>query len=141
MSKNIFINLPVSDLKKSTSFYQSLGWTVNPQYTNETAACLVVSSEIHVMLLTHPKFKEFTPRAIPDAFQYTEVMNALTVDSKEQVNSMVDTVLAIGGKEVRDPQDYGFMFGRAFGDPDGHIWELIWMHPTAAQWEGENART
>ncbi|HZV45024.1 MAG TPA: hypothetical protein VFF90_11125, partial [Saprospiraceae bacterium] len=67
MSKNIFINLPVSDLKKSTSFYQSLGWTVNPQYTNETAACLVVSSEIHVMLLTHPKFKEFTPRAIPDA--------------------------------------------------------------------------
>ncbi|HXR81844.1 MAG TPA: hypothetical protein VN763_13030, partial [Saprospiraceae bacterium] len=89
MSKNIFINLPVSDLKKSTSFYQSLGWTVNPQYTDETAACMVVSAEIHVMLLTHPKFKEFTPRTIPDAFQYTEVMNALTVDSKEQVNSMV----------------------------------------------------
>jgi predicted lactoylglutathione lyase len=133
MSKNIFINLPVSDLKKSTSFYQSLGWTVNPQYTDETAACIVVSAEIYVMLLTHPKFKEFTPRAIPDSFQYTEVMNALTVDSKTEVNTLVETVLTMGGKEVREPQDYGFMFGRAFCDPDGHIWELIWMDPLAAK--------
>jgi predicted lactoylglutathione lyase len=131
MSKSIFINLPVKDLKKSTSFYESLGWTVNPQFSDETAACIVVSSEIYVMLLTHPKFNQFTPRTISDSLQYTEVINALSCESKEEVNALVEKTLSNGGSEVRDPQDYGFMFGRSFGDPDGHIWELIWMDPSA----------
>ena len=131
MSKNIFINLPVLDLKKSISFYQSLGWKVNPQFTDETAACIVISEDIYVMLLTNPKFKAFTPRTISDAFNYTEVMNALSAESKEEVNSLMQTVLANGGTEIREPQDYGFMYGRAFGDPDGHIWELFWMDPSS----------
>jgi len=131
MSKSIFINLPVQDLKKSISFYQSLGWKVNPQFTDETAACIVITSDIYVMLLTQAKFKAFTPRIISDAFNSTEVINALSAESKVEVNSLMETVLANGGTEIRDPQDYGFMYGRAFGDPDGHIWELFWMDPTA----------
>jgi len=133
MAKSIFINLPVQDLKKSISFYQSLGWKVNPQFTDETAACIVITSDIYVMLLTQAKFKAFTPRIISDAFNSTEVINALSTESKDEVNSLMETVLANGGTEIRDPQDYGFMYGRAFGDPDGHIWELFWMDPTAVK--------
>ncbi len=119
------------DLKKSISFYQSLGWTVNPQFTDETAACIVITNDIYVMLLTYTKFKEFTPRTISDAFQYTEVINALSYDSKDEVNALMEQAIFHGGTEIRDPQDFGFMYGRAFGDPDGHIWEVFWMDPNA----------
>ena len=137
MTTKIFVNLPVTDLQKSISFYEGIGYKKNPQFSDETAACIVVTEDIYIMLLTHPKFKEFTPRIVSDAFNYTEVINALSADSKEEVNAFMDNVLAHGGSEMRDPQDYGFMFSRAFGDPDGHIWELFWMDPKAV--EGENA--
>ena len=133
MSSQIFVNLPVADLKKSIAFYEALGWKNNPQFTDDTGACMVISDTIYVMLLTHPKFKAFTPRIVSDAFNYTEVMNALSVNSKEEVHSMMEKVLANGGSEIRDPQDYGFMFSRSFGDPDGHIWEMFWMDPSAIQ--------
>ena len=133
MSSQIFVNLPVADLKKSIAFYEALGWKNNPQFTDDTGACMVISDTIYVMLLTHPKFKAFTPRIVSDAFNYTEVMNALSVNSKEEVHSMMEKVLANGGSEIRDPQDYGFMFSRSFGDPDGHIWEMFWMDPGAIQ--------
>ena len=131
MSSQIFVNLPVSDLKKSMAFYEALGWKNNPQFTDDTAACMVISDTIYVMLLTHPKFKEFTPRIVSDAFNYTEVINAFAVSSKDEVHSMMEKALATGGSEIRDPQDYGFMFSRSFGDPDGHIWEMFWMDPGA----------
>lgn len=131
MSAQIFVNLPVSDLKKSIAFYEALGWKNNPQFTDDTAACMVISDTIYVMLLTHPKFKEFTPRIVSDAFNYTEVLNALSVGSKDEVHSMMEKALANGGSEIRDAQDYGFMFSRSFGDPDGHIWEMFWMDPGA----------
>lgn len=133
MSTQIFVNLPVADLKKSIAFYEALGWKNNPQFTDDTAACMVISDTIYVMLLTHPKFKAFTPRIVSDAFNYTEVMNALSVNNKDEVHSMMEKALANGGSEIRDPQDYGFMFSRSFGDPDGHIWEMFWMDPGAIQ--------
>jgi predicted lactoylglutathione lyase len=133
MNTKIFVNLPVRDLQKSISFYEGIGFRVNPQFTDDTAACIVINDDIYIMLLTHAKFKEFTPRIVSDSFNYTEVINALTVDSKEDVRVMMDKVLANGGSEIRDPQDYGFMFNRSFGDPDGHIWEVFWMDPKAVE--------
>ena len=137
MTTKIFVNLPVTDLQKSISFYEGIGYKKNLQFSDETAACIVVTEDIYIMLLTHPKFKQFTPRIVSDAFNYTEVINAMSVDSKDEVDALMDKILANGGSEIRDPQDYGFMFSRAFGDPDGHIWELFWMDPKAV--EGENA--
>ena len=133
MAQSIFVNLPVSDLKKSISFYESLGWKVNPQFSDETAACIVISPEIYVMVLTHPKFQEFTSRNLADANQSTEVITALSAASKDEVNAQMEKGLANGGKEFRDPMDYGFMFNRAICDPDGHIWEFFWMDPSAIQ--------
>ena len=133
MSTSIFVNLPVKDLKKSISFYESLGWKVNPQFSDDTAACIVISPEIYVMVLTHPKFMEFTTRKLSDAFQNTEVITALSTGSKDEVNAQMEKGLANGGSEFRDPLDYGFMFNRALCDPDGHIWEFFWMDPSAMQ--------
>jgi len=133
MAQSIFVNLPVSDLKRSISFYESLGWKVNPKFSDETAACIVISPEIYVMVLTHPKFQEFTSRKLADANQNTEVITALSAESKDEVNAQMEKGLASGGKEFRDPMDYGFMFNRAICDPDGHIWEFFWMDPSAIQ--------
>lgn len=127
MEKQIFINLPVKDLEKSKAFYEQLGFTINPQFTDETAACVVISDTIYVMLLTHPKFSQFTSKEIADSHKTTEVLNALNAESKEKVNELVDKALKAGGTEARDPLDYGFMFTRGFNDLDGHIWEILWM--------------
>ena len=135
MTSKIFVNLPVTDLQKSISFYEGIGYKKNPQFSDDTAACIVVTEDIYIMLLTHAKFKQFTPRIVSDAFNYTEVINAMSVDSKDEVHIVMDKVLANGGSEIRDPQDYGFMFSRSFGDPDGHIWELFWMDPKAVEGE------
>src|SRR5215203_2160359 len=120
MALQIFVNLPVRDLQKSIDFYEGLGWKKNPQFSDETAACMIMSDTIYVMLLTHAKFQQFTPRTIADAFQNTEVINAISVDSKDAVNNTAEKALLLGASEVRDPQDYGFMFSRSLGDPDGH---------------------
>ncbi len=129
MDTKIFVNLPVSDLDRSMKFFKNLGYTFNPQFTDETAACLVISDDIYAMLLTHEKAREFTKKDIADATRSTEVFIALTAESREKVNELADKALRSGGSKVREPEDYGFMYGRSFNDPDGHIWEVIWMDP------------
>lgn len=136
MSRNIFVNLPVRDLQKSIAFFTSLGFRLNQQFTDETAACIVISDNIHTMLLTRPKFREFTRKEIADATKTTEVLTALSVDSREEVDRLVDRALTNGATEVREPRDYGFMFLRSFNDPDGHIWEIFWMNPEHVQKAG-----
>ena len=132
MSQLIFINLPVADLSKSIAFYEAVGATKNPKFSDDTAACMVVSDVIHVMLLTHDKWRTFTDRQIPDAHASAQVMLCLSHTSREAVDAVVDTAGGAGG--VIDPnatQDYGFMYGRSYADPDGHIWEVMWMDQAA----------
>lgn len=131
MSTKIFVNLPVKDLNRSMEFFKKLGYSFNPQFTDETAACMVISEDIFAMLLTEAKFKEFTPKEIADATKTTEVLTCLSAESKEKVNEIVDKALKAGGTETRQSQDYGFMFGRSFNDLDGHIWEIMWMDMSA----------
>jgi predicted lactoylglutathione lyase len=127
MSKLIFINLPVTDLARSKAFYERIGATNEPRFTDETAACMVFSDTIHVMLLTHEKFTQFTPKPVAPR-DTTEVLICISADDREAVDDMVDKAGAAGGRaDFREPQDYGFMYGRAFEDPDGHIWEVMWM--------------
>ena len=133
MSRKIFINLPVKDLKKSMSFFTAIGFVNNPQFTDDTAACMVVSEDIYVMLLTHPKFAGFTPKPIVDATRNTEVLNALSYDSRAEVEDVVRKAVAAGGSTYAEPKDHGFMFQHGFQDPDGHIWEAFWMDPKAVQ--------
>jgi len=133
MASKIFVNLPVKHLDKSMAFFKQLGFTFNPQFTDDTAACMVISDDIYSMLLTEKKFGEFTKKAIADATKTTEVLTALTVDSKAEVDRLVDTALRAGATAAREPMDYGFMFGRSFNDLDGHIWEIIWMDPSHVQ--------
>jgi predicted lactoylglutathione lyase len=127
MPTNIFVNLPVRDLKRSMDFFGKLGYSFNPQFTDETAACMIISENIYAMLLTHAKFSEFTKKEIADANKTTEVLVALSFDSRKSINETMQKALDNGGKETREPQDYGFMYGRSYEDLDGHIWELIWM--------------
>jgi len=133
MTTKIFVNLPVTDLDRSTAFFKRLGFTFNPQFTDKTAACMVVTDHIYAMLLTHPKFKEFTDKDIADARKTTEVLTCLSFDNRDRVDEIVDTALAAGAIETRSAQDHGFMYERSFNDPDGHIWEIIWMGPRAVQ--------
>ncbi len=139
MATQIFVNLPVKDLNKSMAFFKSIGYSFNPQFTDETAACLVISNEIYAMLLTHEKFKEFTTKEIVDATKSTEVLIALSTESKAEVNAMLDKVIKAGGKEFRQPMDYGFMFSRSFEDLDGHVWEILWMDPKSINQPAETA--
>jgi uncharacterized protein len=132
MATKIFVNLPVKDLERSKAFFTKLGFSINPQFTDETAASVVISEDIYAMILTHEKFKQFTPKDIADATKISEVITCLSFDSKEKVNEITEKALQAGGDEVRPPMDYGFMYGRSFSDPDGHIWEAIWMDINAA---------
>ena len=127
MPKLIFVNLPVADLPAARAFYEAIGAVNEPRFTDETAACMVFSETIHVMLLTHDKFKEFTPKRIADAHATSEVLICISADSREAVDDITEKALAAGGREPREPQDYGFMYGRSFEDIDGHIWEPMWM--------------
>ena len=129
MATKIFVNLPVKDLKKSMAFFTAIGFKNNPQFTDDTAACMVISDDIYLMILTHEKFKSFTPKAIADATKSSEVLTALTCDSRAQVEDLVAKAIAAGGSKYAEPKDYGFMYQHGFQDPDGHIWELIWMDP------------
>lgn len=132
MSRLIFVNLPVANLAAARAFYEAIGFTNNPQFTDETAACMVLTETIHVMLLTHEKFAQFTPKAIADAKTVSEVLICVSEQSREAVDAITEKALAAGGKEPREPQDYGFMYGRSFEDLDGHIWEPMWMDMAAA---------
>ncbi|QDU40468.1 Glyoxalase-like domain protein [Maioricimonas rarisocia] len=129
MSRKIFVNLPVQDLQKSIAFFEELGFSVNPQFTDETAACIVISEEIYAMLLTHPRFSDFTPHPISDATTQTEVLIAVSCENREEVDDLTARACKAEGAAVGDPTDYGFMYSRSIHDLDGHIWELVWMDP------------
>ena len=131
MATKIFVNLPVKDLKKSIEFFAKLGFTFNAQFTDETATCMIVSEDIYVMLLTHAKFKTFTPKTICDATKSTEVLVCLSWESRKKVDELVRKAVAAGGTTYNEPQDHGFMYQHGFQDLDGHIWELIYMEPSA----------
>ncbi|MFP1627244.1 VOC family protein [Streptomyces sp. 5K101] len=132
MPQMIFVNLPVNDLQTSKAFWSKLGYSFNPQFSDENAACLVISDTIFAMLLTKPRFKDFTKKEIADAAGSTEVILALSAESREKVDELVDAALAAGGSPANEPQDYGFMYGRSFQDPDHHMWEVAWMDMEAA---------
>jgi predicted lactoylglutathione lyase len=131
----IFVNLPVADLPRAMAFYESLGFTNEPRFTDDTAACMVWSEAIFVMLLTHDKWRVFTTRPIPDSSS-SEVMLCLSCDSREAVNALADTAGTKGGAaDINPKQDHGFMMSRSFADPDGHVWEVMWMDPAVASGE------
>lgn len=134
MGRMIFVNLPVSDLQQSRAFLEALGAVNEPRFTDETAACMTLSESIHVMLLTHDKFRQFTPRPIADANAGSEVLLCLSSESRESVDAAVERAVASGGTADPSPkQDYGVMYGRSVADPDGHIWEIMWMDAAAAE--------
>ena len=134
MSRMIFVNLPVADLHKSRAFVEALGAVNEPKFTDHTVACMTFSESIHVMLLTHDKFRQFTPRPIADANKGSEVLLCLSADSRVNVDSTVERAVAAGGTADPSPkQDYGVMYGRSVADPDGHIWEIMWMDAEAAE--------
>jgi uncharacterized protein len=144
MSKMIFVNLPVADLAAAKAFYEAIGAVNNPQFTDETGACMVFSETIHVMLLTHDKFAQFTDKTIADAHATSEVLICISADSREGVDDITGKALAAGGREPREKQDYGFMYSRSFEDPDGHIWEPMYMDMdafTAAAAQGQPETT
>jgi uncharacterized protein len=123
----IFVNLPVKNLGRSVEFFTKLGFKFDPQFTDQTATCMIVADDIFVMLLTEEKFKLFTPKKICDAMQSTEVLICLSCESRGKVDEMVTCAVTAGGTTYNEPQDHGFMYGHGFQDPDGHIWELMFM--------------
>ena len=134
MQPMIFMNLPVRDLQKSRKFLEALGAVNEPKFTDSTAAGMTLSDSIHVMLLTHEKFSQFTPLPIADAAKTTQVLLCLSSPSRESVDLSVERAVAAGGTADPSPkQDYGVMYGRSVADPDGHIWEVMWMDPAAAE--------
>jgi predicted lactoylglutathione lyase len=133
MAQKIFINLPVRDLRKSSDFFGKLGFTFDARFTDDTAACMTISEDIFVMLLTENKFKTFTPKQICDATKSTEVLVCLSSSSRHEVNDMVRKAVAAGATTYKEPQDHGFMYGHGFQDLDGHIWEFVFMEPSASK--------
>ena len=136
MPKIIFVNLPVADLHRSIAFYQAIGAEQNFQFSDDTAAAMVLSETINVMLLTHDKYRQFTPKPIADAHATSEVLLCVSEESRAYVDSTVEKAAGAGGAADPGPvQDFGFMYGRSFEDPDGHIWEVMWMDMAAAEAE------
>ncbi|WGL15898.1 VOC family protein [Microbulbifer bruguierae] len=134
MSRMMFVNLPVTDLGKSVEFFSELGFEFNPRFTDETATCMIIGESNFAMLLTHEKFLSFTPGlAICDTRTSTEVLVCLSAESRAEVDALLDKAVAAGGSDFREPEDYGFMYGRSFRDLDGHIWEIMWMDPAAIE--------
>ena len=140
MPRMIFVNLPDADVKRSTAFYEAVGATKNPQFSDDSTSCMVISDTIFVMIMTHEKFRQFSPKAIPNAHETAQVLLALSADSREAVDDMTARAGAQGVKLDPCPQqDYGFMYGRSFEDPDGHIWEVMWMDPAAVEGQQDTA--
>ena len=131
MHKQIFVNLPVSDLPKSKAFFEALGLAFNPQFTNEQGACLVLGENIHAMLLSREFFKTFIDKEIADSRRTTEVLTCLSCESRAEVDAVVAKAVKAGGIAHRQPQDHGFMYAHGFEDLDGHIWELAYMDMSA----------
>ena len=134
MPRMIFVNLPVTDLDRSKAFYEAVGFVNEPRFTDETAAAMQWSDTIVVMLLTHDKWKSFTSKAIPDARESAQVALCVSMESREEVDSITAAAAGAGGTpDPNPPQDHGFMYGRSFEDPDGHVWEPVWMDPAMAE--------
>ncbi|MEV8452243.1 VOC family protein [Streptomyces sp. NPDC052095] len=133
MPQMIFVNLPVKNLERSKDFFGKLGYFSNPQFTDETTACVVISETIFVMLLTEERFRQFTKKEIADPATSTGAILALSAESRQKVDELADAALAAGGSPANDPMDYGTMYGRSFQDPDGHIWEVMWMDPAVVE--------
>ncbi|MFJ8110825.1 VOC family protein [Streptomyces sp. NPDC096132] len=129
----IFVNLPVNDLDASKKFFTELGYSINPQFSDDNAASVVISDTIVAMLLTKPFYSTFTKKEIADATKTSEVLVALSAESREKVDELVDRALSLGGSPSGQTQDMGFMYGRSFDDLDGHIWEIVWMDPSAVE--------
>lgn len=138
MPRKIFVNLPVADLDRSRAFFEALGFGFDDRFCDGTAACLALADDINVMLLGHDKFASFTPSPVADANHVTEVLLAISADSRAEVDTLISRAEAAGGAAIRD-EDHGWMVGRAFRDLDGHIWEVIWMDPSALPGQGEVA--
>jgi uncharacterized protein len=134
-TRQLYVNLAVEDLDRSIAFFTALGFPFEPRYTDETATCMIVGEDAFVMLLTKPKFGDFTRKPIVDASNQTEVILAISASSREGVDELADAALASGGSEASEPLDYGFMYSRSFQDPDGHVWEVMWMDEAAAEAE------
>ena len=133
MSRLLFLNLPVADLARSREFFAALDFSFNEKFSDEGAACMVVSDQAFVMLLQRDRFAEFTVKPVADAREATALTAAVSADSREAVDAFAEAALAAGATAAKDPQDYGFMYGRSFQDPDGHQWELIWMDQSALE--------
>ncbi len=132
-SRLIFVNLAVKDLGRAVDFFTELGFSFDPRFTDETATCMIVSDEAFVMLLVEDKLRDFTKKELADPATQTEAILAVSADSREAVDELADKALAAGGSPANDPIDYGFMYGRSFNDPDGHLWEVAWMDPAALE--------
>lgn len=131
MATQVFVNLPVKDLNRSKDFFNRLGFSFDPQFSDDKAACMVLNESGYVMLLSEPFFKNFTKKHIADATQETEVLVSISADSKERVNELADKALSIGASKASEPQVMDNMYGRSFSDLDGHIWEILWMDMNA----------
>lgn len=133
MPRSIFVNLPISDLARSTAFYEALGGTRNPRFSDDSGACIAFSDTVYAMLLTRPRYGQFTTRPIADARATSAGLYALSCDSIAEVDEVVKRGAASGGRADPNPkQDHGFMYGRSVEDPDGHVWEIYWMDPKMA---------
>jgi len=132
-SRKIFVNLAVEDLDTSVEFFTKLGFTFDPRFTDESATCMIVSDEAFVMLLAESRFKDFTKKQLADPTTSTEAILAFSAESRAQVDELADKALEAGGSPANDPMDHGFMYGRSFDDPDGHLWEIMWMDPSAIE--------
>ncbi|MBW0102588.1 VOC family protein [Pseudonocardia sp. KRD291] len=131
MPNMIFVNLPVANVSASRDFYTAMGFTINEQFSDENTASVVISDAIVAMVMTRSRFADFTKKQIVDAHTSSEVINALGVESRDEVDRLADAALAAGGTVGGDTQDHGFMYGRSIDDPDGHCWEFVWMDPSA----------
>jgi uncharacterized protein len=134
-SRKIFVNLAVKELDKTVDFFTQLGFAFDPRFTDEQATCMIVSDEAFVMLLVEDRFKDFTKKELADSRTQTEAILALSAESREQVDELADKALQAGGAPANDPIQMDFMYGRSFQDPDGHLWEVMWMDPSALQEE------
>jgi hypothetical protein len=129
MAKQIFVNLPVKDLERAKAFFSALGFSFDPQFTDENAACLILGENLYSMLLVERFFRTFTHKELADTARTTEVITALAETSRERVDELAGKALASGGTPSKEPYDFGWMYGRSFQDPDGHLWEVFWMDP------------
>lgn len=137
--RRLYVNVAVDDLERSVAFFTTLGFSFEPRFTDETATCMIVGEDAFVMLVTKAKFSEFTKKPIVDASHQTEVLLAISAASREGVDELTEAALASGGSPANDPIDHGFMYSRSFQDPDGHVWEVVWMDEAAAETEAAQA--